>query len=186
MSKTGIETDPKKIAAVKLWPRPETVTQICKFLGFINYYRKFFYCYAHIARPLNKLISGDNNKKKSTKIIWDDACEEPSQKLKELCSDTPCLAYPDYKREFKLYTNASESGLGAVLAQKKDHGIEHPIAYASGTLSKSQQNYNTHKLEFLALKWAMTDRFHEYLYGGSFQVYTDNNALTYIFYHLQN
>ena len=180
VSKAGIETDPKKIAAVKLWPRPETTTQVRKFLGFTNYYRKFLYHYAQIARPLNKLISGDNASKKRTKIVWDDNCEEAFQKLKELCSNTPCLAYPDYKREFKLNTDASESGLGAVLAQKKDDGIECPIAYASRTLSKFERNYDTHKLEFLALKWAVTDRFHEYLYGGSFQVYMDNNPLTYI------
>ena len=136
MSKTGIETDPKKIAAVKLWPRPETVTQVCKILGFMNYYRKSFYRYAHIARPLTKLISGHNAKKKRMKIIWDDACEEASQKLKELCSDTLCLAYADYKRELKLYTDVSKSGLGGVLAQRKDHGIECHIAYASRTLSK--------------------------------------------------
>ena len=100
--------------------------------------------------------------------------------MKELCSDKPCLAYPDNKKEFKLYTDVSESGLGAVLAQKKDNSVECPIAYASRKLSKLEQNYDAHKLEFLALKWAVTDRFHEYLYGGSFQVYTDNNPLTYI------
>ena len=170
VSKAGIETDLKKIAAVKLWPRPETVTQVCRFLGFTNYYRKFLYRYAQIARPLNKLISGDNASKKRTKITWDDTCEEAFQKLKELCSDTPCLAYPDNKKEFKLYTDASKNSLGAVLAQKKNDGIECPIAYASRTLSKSEQNYDAHKLEFLALKWAVTDIFHEYLYGGNFQV----------------
>ena len=69
MSSAGIETDPKKIAAVKLWPRPETITQVRKFLGFTNYYRKFLYRYTHIARPLNKLISGDNAKKKRTKVV---------------------------------------------------------------------------------------------------------------------
>ena len=57
---------------------------------------------------------------------------------------------------------------------------EHVIAYASRTLSKSERNYYTHKLEFLALKWSITERFHEYLYGGHFEVYTHNNPLTYI------
>ena len=102
------------------------------------------------------------------------------QKLKELCSDTPCLAYPNYEKSFKLYTDASESGLGAVLAQIKEDNVKCPIAYASRTLSKSERNYDAHKLEFLALKWAITDCFHEYLYGGSFDVYTDNNPLTYV------
>ena len=67
-----------------------------------------------------------------------------------------------------------------VLTQLQDGGIDRPIAYASCTLSKSERNYDAHKLEFLALKWAVTDRFHEYLYGGTFDVFTDNNPLTYI------
>ena len=54
------------------------------------------------------------------------------------------------------------------------------IAYTSHTLSKPEKNYDAHKLEFLALKWSVPERFHEYLYGGHFEVYTDNNPLTYI------
>ena len=90
------------------------------------------------------------------------------------------LAYPEYKQKFKLYTDASESGLGAVLTQIKEDNLERPVAYASRTLSKSEQNYDAHKLEFLALKWAITERFHEYLYGSTFDVFTNNNPLTYI------
>ena len=81
---------------------------------------------------------------------------------------------------FKLHTDASENGLGAVLYQKQDGGTDCVIAYASWTLSKSERNYNAHKLEFLALKWSVTERFHEYLYGGHFEVYIDSNPLTYI------
>ena len=88
-----------------------------------------------------------------------DDCERAFEKLKELCSNTPVLAYSDYRQKFKLYTDASESGLGAVLTQIKEDNLERPIAYASRTLSKSERNYNAHKLEFLALKWAVTDRF---------------------------
>ena len=90
------------------------------------------------------------------------------------------MAYTNYKKPFKLHTDASENRLGAVLYQKQDDGTGCVIAYASQTLSKSKRNYNAHKLEFLALKWSVTERFHEYLYGGHFEVYTDNNPLTYI------
>ena len=69
----------------------------------------------------------------------------------------------NYQKPFKLHTDASEHGLGAVLYQKQDDGMEHVIAYSSGTLSKSKGNYDTHKLEFLAQKWSITERFHEYL-----------------------
>ena len=126
------------------------------------------------------MVSGENAKLKRTSVTWTVECEESFKKLKELCSNTPGLAYPNYTEKFKLYTDASESGLGAVLTQVQNDGKERPIAYASRTLSKSEWNYDAHKLEFLALKWSVTDRFHEYLYGGTFNVYTDNNLLTYI------
>ena len=76
--------------------------------------------------------------------------------------------------------DASENGLGAVLYQKQSDDTNHIIVYASQTLSQSEKNYDAHKLEFLALKWSVIERFHEYLYGGEFEVYMDNNPLTYI------
>ena len=85
------------------------------------------------------------------------------------------------KETLELHTDASENGLGAVLYQKQDDGMDCVIAYASQTLSKSEKSYDVHKLEFLALKWSVTERFHEYLYSGEFEVYMDNNnLLTYI------
>ena len=93
---------------------------------------------------------------------------------------TPILAYADYKRPFIVHTDASESGLGAILYQKDEAGLKRVITYASRTLNPSERKYPAHKLEFLGLKWAITDWFHEYLYGGTFDIYTDNNPLTYI------
>ena len=84
----------------------------------------------------------------------------------------------DYNKPFVLHTDASTTGL--VLYQKQEDGKERVIAYTSHTLNRAEQNFDTHKLEFLALKWAVTDRFHEYLYGETFEVFTDNNSLTYI------
>ena len=180
VSNKGIATDPKKIRAIQQWPRPTTVTEVRRFTGLTNYYRKFVHGYARVARPLHDLVSGKNAKKKRSVVEWTEDCEKSFDQLKQLCSNTPVLVYPDYKQKFKLYTDASKSGLGAVLTQIKEDGLECPVAYASRMLSKSEKNYDAHKLEFLALKWAITDRFHEYLYGGTFDVYTDNNPLTYI------
>ena len=180
VSKAGIETDPKKIEDIKEWPRPTTVTDVRQFLGFTNYYRKFIKQYALVANPLNKLISGENAKKKNKKVEWTQECEESFQKLKDICTETPVLAYADYERPFKLTTDASKKGLGTVLSQVGEDQKERPVAFASRTLSKSEKNYTTHKLEFLALKWSITDRFHEYLYGSTFEVFTDNNPLSYV------
>ena len=92
----------------------------------------------------------------------------------------PILGYPIIDKPFILHTDASLNGLGAVLYQKDQEGKIRVIAYASRSLSKSERNYAAHRLEFLALKWAITEKFKDYLYGGSFEVFTDNNPLTYI------
>ena len=89
------------------------------------------------------------------------------------------LAYTDYSKPFLLNIDASGDGLGAVLYQEHN-GIEHVIAYASRGLRASECNYPAHKLEFLALKWAVCDKFSDYLYGSKFTVRTDNNPLTYV------
>ena len=93
VSKDGIRTDEKKIQVIKDWPRPVTVTDVRSFLGFTNYYRKFIYRYAQVAKPLNALIAGENAKFKRRKVEWSEVCQEAFEKLKEICSTTPILAY---------------------------------------------------------------------------------------------
>ena len=99
--------------------------------------------------------------------------------MKELCTTTPVLTYADFTKPFKLHTDASVLGLGAVLYQIHE-GIEKVISYASRSLTQSETKYPVPKLEFLGLKWAITEQFHEYLYGNIFDIYTDNNPLTYV------
>ena len=94
-----------------------------------------------------------------------DDCEKSFQEPKQLCSDTSILAYANYSKHFKLHTNACNLGLGALLYQTDGDGLDKVITYASRPLSKSERNYPAYKLEFLALKWAITDQFHEFLYG---------------------
>ena len=124
-------------------------------------------------------MEGTPSKKKKFKVHWGPEQQEAFETLQRLCTDSPILAYADFKSPFILHTDASGDGLGAVLYQAQE-GKQRVIAYASRSLSKSERNYPVHKLEFLALKWAITDKFHEYLYGSQFQVYTDNNPLTYV------
>ena len=180
VSVAGIETDPKKIEAVKNWTLPRTVMGVRSFLDFTNHYRRFIQGYAKVAWPLNILISGDNANRKKALVKWNPECQLAFDQLKDLCTRTPILAYADYRKPFQLQTDASDQGLGVVLYQTDDSGHQRVIVYASRSLSNTERNYPAHKLEFLALKWAVTDRFHEYLYGGQFDVYTDNNPLTYI------
>ena len=86
----------------------------------------------------------------------------------------------DFTQPFKLHVNACGSGLGAVLYQTHEDGIDAVIAYTSRSLTKAKSHYPTHRLEFLTLKWAVVKKFHKYLYGSTFDVYTDSNTLKYI------
>ena len=183
VSGKGISTNPKKIEAVTKWPTPKTVYDIRSFLGFVGYYRRFIKNFSKINKPIREVITGLENQSKRTAkktyIEWTDAADTTFEHLKAMCVSTPILAYPDYQLPFTLHTDSSTDGLGAVLYQKQD-GKLRVIAYASRSVSKAESNYPAHKLEFLALKWAVCEKFHEYLYGSkSFEVFTDNNPLTY-------
>ena len=180
VSEDGIRTDPKKIEAILQWPVPITVTDVRSFLGLTNYYQRFLKGYAKIARPLTTLISGENADKKKALVVWTSECQEAFEQLKKLCTAAPVLAYPNFTKPFKLHIDACDQVLGAILYQEQADGKEKPISSASRNLNKAESNYPDHKLEFLALKWAVTKRFHEYLYGNDFTVYTDNNPLRYI------
>ena len=93
------------------------------------------------------------------------------------------LAYPNYDKPFILERDASLKGLGAVLTQEDDEGNSHVISYASRTLKPyecSMRNYSSANLELLALKWAVYEKFKDYLIGSKFTVLIDNNPLTYV------
>ena len=96
------------------------------------------------------------------------------------CLTAPVLAFADFKKPFLLETDASIEGLGAVLSQKQDNDRYHPVAYTSHGLKGGELKYHSSKLEFLALKWAVTEQFREYLQYQPFLVRTDNNPLTYV------
>ena len=135
VSEKGIDVDPKKTEAVQKWPIPKTVMDVKSFLRFTNQYRKFIPKYAHIAGPLNELISGDNSKKKKKEVQWTPECQEAFEALKEYCCKTPVLAYAKYKKPFRLHTDASDLGLGVVLYQQDENGRNRVIAYVNRMLN---------------------------------------------------
>ena len=100
--------------------------------------------------------------------------------LKQACMNSPVLAFADYTKDFLLKMDTSKEGLGAVLSQKQGDGWFHLVAFGSWALTTHEKNYHFTKLEFLALKWAITEHFKAYLLYQPFLVKTDNNPLTYI------
>ena len=171
---------------VARWPTPKTLKDLRSFLGFASYYRRFVLNFAQTAAPLHKLtaeISEKGRKKNSTITSerWNGECQKVFNDLCTALTTAPVLAYPDFSKPFIVETDASDKGLGAVLSQKQD-GKLRVIAYASRGLrgaERNMKNYSSMKLELLALKWAVTEKFREYLLESEFMVYTDNNPLTY-------
>ena len=159
-------------------------TEVCQFTSIAGYYRRFVKDFSKIAKPLTDLHPSTSNKKgKKAKTYkpfqW--GCEEQNafDTLKKLCHHHQCLVQiANCQLPFEVHTDASQKGLGAILYQNQG-GIQRMISYASRGLKRTEKNYPASKLEFLALKWAVTDKFSDYLYGTKFIVLTDNNPLTY-------
>ena len=128
--KEGIQTNGHKVEAIKNWPVSIMVTELRSLLRFTNHYRCFIKGYAKVACPLYNQISGDNATHKKQKIQWMEECQEAFDALKSLGTSTQILAFADFTKPFKLHTNASTIGLGAVLYQEQD-GKDRVIAFAS-------------------------------------------------------
>ena len=163
------------------WMGPPTMyTGVRKFIRAVGYFCHFIKNFAWIAKPLNNLLGCENSKLKNHPILLTAAAEEAFYTLKKKCATALVLSFADLKRPFLLETDASKYGLGTILQQVQEDGKYHPVAYASCTLCGSKANYHSSKLEFLALKWAVTQQFKEYLMYQPFTVRTDNNPLTYV------
>ena len=136
--------------------------------------------YARIAKPLNDILEGEASKMKSEAVTLPLEALEAFEWLKKCCMTAPVLAFADFEKEFQLETDASSEGLGAMLSQKQPDGKWHPITFRSHQLKGGEAKYHSSKLEFLALKWAITEHFREYLRYRPLTMLMDNNPLTYI------
>ena len=168
VSEQGVATDPEKLAAVREWRRPSHLAELRSFLGFASYYRRFVEGFSKLAAPLHHLVArltGSHKKGKTPKTPllphWNEHCEQAFLSLRTGLTMAPVLAYADFKKPFILEIDASHGGLGAVLSQDQE-GKRRPIAFASRGLKPTERNmdnYSSMKLEFLALKWAITEKF---------------------------
>lgn len=206
ISESGVRTDPEKVEAISQVQvsdlmESDGVTpsqkKIRSFLGMVLYYQHFIEDCSIKARPLFKLLSGHRTgggvkrgkkpKTKSSNLVklsaedWTAECMHAFDILKHDLSHSVTLAHPDFGEPFILAVDASFDGIGAVLSQLgPGEKIARPVAFASKTLSRAQLNYPAHRLEFLALKWAICDKFSHWLKGRHFTAWSDNNPLTYI------
>ena len=173
----GILPSWENVWTMQEFPMPETYTQVHTFCRLAGHYRRFIKGFANLAHLLYDVLG------KEVKMGLVDLPPEAQEAvgiLKEKVQSVPVLVFPDFEKPFLLETDASKEGLGAVLSQKQRDGLYHPITFGSHSLTPSEKNYHSSKLEFLALKWSMMEHFKEYLAYAPFVVQTDNNPLTYV------
>ncbi|XP_038047480.1 uncharacterized protein K02A2.6-like [Patiria miniata] len=145
VNKDGVATDPVKVQIIKDYPCPTKVSEVRSFLGLVGYYRKYIKDYCKIAEPLVNLT------RKDTSFVWSKTCQDAFEELKQKLQEPPVLVYPRFDgTEFILQTDASNVGLGFILAQQQD-GEEKVISYGGRTLSKAERKYSTTELEALAV-----------------------------------
>ena len=169
LSSSGIKVDPRKIAAIRDWAEPSTVTQLRSFLGMATYFRRFIRDFSQMAAPLHALT------RKDTPWDWSPACQQAFDAIKHALTNAPCLAFPDFAKPFEVHTDASLQGIGAVLFQD-----QRPIAYESRCLTPAEVNYPTGEQELLAVVHALTV-WRCYLEGAqTVRVVTDHKAITYL------
>ena len=186
VSQKGVLPLKKNLESIAQCLPLDTYTKVKSLVVLVGHYRCFIKGFAKVTAPLYDLTSGDNKDKKSEHVDLSPEALEVFDHLKAACLQAPILAFPNFDKPLLLETDASRRGLGAVLSQKQADGQYHPIAYASHVMNETKQRYHPNKQEFLALKWAVTEQFHEYLSPywknrNKFVVCTDNNPLTYIF-----
>ena len=156
-----IKPEISKLEAIEAFPRPPSKKQVRGFLGLTGYYRKFIANYSSLALPLTDLT-----RKSSPNLVeWTENCESAFQKLKGLLCKTRVLRAPDFTKEFVLQTDTSERGVGAVLGQRDDLGLDHPIAYFSRKLLPKEEKYSTVEKECLSVKLGV-EAFRTYVLAG--------------------
>ena len=180
ISADGMRPGTANLKAIAEMAPPKTYTQIRCFTGMTGFFRRFIKEYSKIAKPLNDLLKGEASKLKNEELELTLEALQAFEDLKKKCMTAPVLVFADFHKPFRLEMDASGEGLGAVLLQESDDGQYHPVAFASRELKGGEPKYHSSKLEFLALKWVVTEQFREYLQYQPFTVRTDNNLLTYI------
>ena len=183
LSAAGVSVDPRKVQSILEWATPTSCTEVRRFTGLANYYRRFVEGYAEVAAPLTALGSP------TAKFAWSPAAQASFDALKLALSTAPVLRTFDPRRRAVLTTDASGLAVAAILTQPDDDGHQHPVAYESRKLTVAERNYPAHVLELLAVVHALRV-FKHYLLGSGaplaagcgsdFDLRTDNQAITWL------
>jgi len=178
----GIEMEKEKVEGVLSWPEPKNVKNVRKFLGLANYYRRFIKDFARVARPMNMLM------RKDEKWRWEEAQQKAFDELKQVFTTKLVLAALDLDKEFRVEVDASNYATGGVLSMKCSDNRWRPVAFISKSLSDTEQNYEIHNKEMLAIVRCL-ETWRHFLEGATVSYdgkYPINNIISFLFYIITN
>ena len=165
----GLNPDPKKIEAVREFPKLKNIKSVRQFLGLAGYYRRFIKDFARLAKPLTRLLQ------KNEAFCWSEDAETAFLRLKEALCTAPVLKPPDMSQPFLITTDASGYAVGGILSQGKI-GSDLLVAYTSRVLRGPELKYETYEKEALAIIHAVRT-FRPYVFGRKFTIVTDHQPL---------
>lgn len=167
ITENEISVDPKKLQAIRDWPRQKTVKALRDFLGLTCHYRKFVRDYGGIASPLTEML-------KKGAYRWTRESESAFKQLKSSLMSPPVLAMPNFEEDFIVECDASKGGIRAVLMQSG-----HPLAFISHTLKGWALSLSTYEKEMLAILLA-GKKWRQYLLGRQFTIKIDQRSLKFL------
>ena len=173
ISAQGLQPTNEKIKAILDAPPPKDVTQLCSFLGLINYYGKFLSQLLSTLSPLYRLTQ------KNAKWNWGPEQQKAFEQAKTSLSSESLLEHYNPEKELILACDASPYGVGAVLSHHSENGQERPIAYASRSLAPAERKYSQLEKESLAIVFGVK-KFHQYLFGRHFTILSDHKPLQHL------
>lgn len=177
VSGSGTQPLPEKVEAIQSYPQPETVKQLRKYLGMLNFYRRFIPEAAKIQAPLNELLLG--NVKGKMPVKWNSIAEEAFKKSKCSLAQAALLAHPQDDAPLAIFCDASDFAVGAALQQRIGNDWI-PLAFFSKKLSSAERNYSAYDRELLAI-YAAIRYFRHMVEGRMFTIFTDHKPITFAF-----
>lgn len=174
LSEKGISVSDKHKTAMSQWPIPKTVRDLKSFVGCCNFFKRLIPNRGEVMAKLTKLT------RKGTKFNWTEEQQQAFDYLKDLLSEPPVLKFPDFSKQFHVYTDASTSGIAGVLCQEGPNGQMCPVAYTGRATNETEKNWNITELEALAVFYCCSE-WEVYLSSKTWTLYTDHSALLHIF-----
>ena len=178
ISTSGTDIDRRKLLGIETWPTPNA-TNVEHYLGLFNYFRAFVPRYSSVVSPIDKIRKN---------FDWGATQEEAWNLIKRILVNAPTLCFPDFQKPFYSASDASGTGVAAILFQKQDDSKTEVmdrsntkiIAFASRALQKAERRYSATKKEALGIVFCLV-KFRYYLLGREWEHYTDHRALTWLF-----